>query len=329
LKISITYHPKQSQPDAGAGIEPLAVVQEQHYSLSREVRFGNAWGLAFTSTSSVTADRFTYNSKELVADLDLGWNDYGARMYMSEIGRWSGVDAKSEISRRNSIYNYCYNSPIKFIDPDGMKVEFADDPDKSKRENRRDKREFMKEQRKLNRSSEYARTQWKQLKDSENVHTIHINEKDDKGELVESKVNPKSGYSKDKGVGTNIYINLTDTKSEGIDDKTPIFTLAHEEGHAARFDAGLVSELTKFTISDKDGFIKSIIELDNRKITEEAEASHIENIIRAQVDPTGRKFPLREKYSNILQNYNPITLQPEIKQITINVIKSDYEYYKK
>jgi RHS repeat-associated protein len=104
----------EGQP--GAGIEPLAVVQEQHYSLSREVRFGNAWGLAFTSTSSVTADRFTYNSKELLTDLDLGWNDYGFRMYDASVGRWSAVDLLSEFSYSITGYRYGFNNPLRFTD---------------------------------------------------------------------------------------------------------------------------------------------------------------------------------------------------------------------
>jgi RHS repeat-associated protein len=106
----------EGQP--GAGTEQLSVVQEQHY---------DAWGLAFSTsnqspiTNNQTAGRFTYNGKELVTDLDLGWNDYGARMYMSEIGRWNGVDLMSEDFYPLSSYVFAFNTVLNFKDPDGMR----------------------------------------------------------------------------------------------------------------------------------------------------------------------------------------------------------------
>jgi RHS repeat-associated protein len=80
------------------------------------------FGLTYNSYSrenSMTND-YQYNGKEMQDELNLGWLDYGARMYMSDLGRWGVVDPLSEVSIAESAYCYVGNNPVYFHDPTGM-----------------------------------------------------------------------------------------------------------------------------------------------------------------------------------------------------------------
>ncbi|MDV7698622.1 hypothetical protein N6B72_16980 [Chryseobacterium soli] len=60
---------------------------------------------------------YKYNGKELQ---ETGMYDYGARMYMPDIGRWGVVDPLAENAPNLSPFRYGYNNPITFSDPTGM-----------------------------------------------------------------------------------------------------------------------------------------------------------------------------------------------------------------
>lgn len=88
------------------------LVQENHY---------DPWGLNLVGIEKQGAPdhKFQYNGKEKQTELGLNWTDYGARMYDAQIGRWHVVDPAADLMQEWSPYNYTFNNPIIYTDPDG------------------------------------------------------------------------------------------------------------------------------------------------------------------------------------------------------------------
>ena len=67
----------------------------------------------------LASNRYLFNGKEWQAVGGVNLLDYGARMYDPNLGRWFCQDPEYQSINP---YAYCYNNPVRFIDPDGRKI---------------------------------------------------------------------------------------------------------------------------------------------------------------------------------------------------------------
>jgi RHS repeat-associated protein len=83
-----------------------------------------------TPSARNNVNRFLYNGKEL--QVGTGLADYGARMYMPEVGRMTGIDGAVDVFEHFSPYSYGLNNPFLYVDPSGDTTYNVNDLDMSK-----------------------------------------------------------------------------------------------------------------------------------------------------------------------------------------------------
>ncbi|MGV6844836.1 MAG: RHS repeat domain-containing protein [Lutibacter sp.] len=109
--IRLSYQDKNNDGTITASTE---IVEENNYY---------PFGLkqkGYNATINGRHHKNMFVGKEQQDELGLNWYDITARNYDPALGRWMNLDPLAEKMRRHSPYNYAFDNPIFFIDPDGM-----------------------------------------------------------------------------------------------------------------------------------------------------------------------------------------------------------------
>ncbi|NOU48635.1 MAG: RHS repeat-associated core domain-containing protein [Bacteroidales bacterium] len=119
------YHLKDHLGNVRAVVSPGANNTTVINQTNEYYPFGMTYSKSVSSLlNPLVPNKYKYNGKE-EQEMPGKWLDYGARFYDTQLGRWHSIDPMAEVARRWSPYQYAYDNPIRFIDPDGRK---PDDP---------------------------------------------------------------------------------------------------------------------------------------------------------------------------------------------------------
>jgi hypothetical protein len=172
--------------------------------------------------------------------------------------------------------------------PDGMKIEYG-------KMSEDDRKSLDTRVAYLRAHSKTFNSMWESLVSSDHTHTLHLDPKQVWATVAKGAISSQ-------GNDTDIYVGLGPAPEEEIGVKTSNeVAIAHEVCHAWRFDKGLEGNKylqNLFENALQNSISEQVYEL-KKSTQREQETTHIENIIRAEIDPTGETLPLRKIYGRM------------------------------
>ena len=263
--------------------------------------FGAVWQDA---QKPVSPNRYKFSGKEIQPNDRSPYLDFGARFYDPVSVIWTGQDQLAEKYPGISPYAYCGNNPVKFVDPDGRKVYFAQGVAQD-------------------------------FKDKFAATVKYMNEKGTAGGIANLQASDNSYYIKEAGSisGTN-FNPATNTISWDpnhllqTDDEilvSPATVLAHEVDHAQKYDevvnSGDNAVIQEYNNSVTKGSDDQYEKKEERRVimgTEQKAARKHGDINKNQTTRTNHNG----KQSNI----NISDMTP--KEISIHIYESNNKYLK-
>src|SRR5690554_2699001 len=125
IRLKYTAHPQtgETQSLEESHYYPFGLEHQGYQPNHRIIGLeGPGSNITIIPTSPNVGDPYKYKfgGMEYQEEFDINFYDFGMRNYDAAIGRWMNIDPMAEAMRRHSPYNYAFDNPVFFIDPDGM-----------------------------------------------------------------------------------------------------------------------------------------------------------------------------------------------------------------